>query len=579
MLNSRKYEDTLSNISLSSESKLFSELLPNNKLNLYRNNYNLKGGGQKQTIDCLNAFNNRNVELALYILNNNNCDCCIQDKNGNTVLHHLAMCSNQNCLNTLQLVLKQSSNKHKFIDVQNNEGQTALLLCVLNNNFQMAYILEKSGADKKIKDNYGNYVECDDPEEQLSQSEIEQSIILSDLLSEKQTPQPAVNNNTNIYIIEPHNNGNTNLSEISTSSLPITLPRSSKSDLSTLDLSTDDFINSLSERYNTSKSVPSRSITDIDSLTSVSDRIKPKNDFEILSSVDTEKMIEDIERKALQKRDKKMEETSEDSYLDRMASKLDERMKDKRTLSSLDSERILQMIESAQKKEEESKLDTSIDTDKLIQAIEGKSEGKSEDRILRGGTNIFKKNLNSNNMNGGSKKSSKKNKKNKLRDEYTESEDNITNNYLARLVRSKKDEFHEQVLHMIKDMLKDGKFYRGSEQIEDNERNALLIKRYLYRYLSEKNPELSGMDKILNIKNMTEDEMVKLVKNIPDLDDLEKQIQQHLTEKAKHKEHKSETETETETKSETETESETETKTDKKKKDKKEKDKKDKKKK
>jgi len=94
--------------------------------------------------------------------------------------------------------------------------------------------------------------------------------------------------------------------------------------------------------------------------------------------------------------------------------------------------------------------------------------------------------------------------------------------------RSKKDKFHESVLEIIKDLLKEGKFYRGTEQIEDSERNALLIKRYLYRYLSEKNPELSGIDKILNIKKMSETEMVKLVKNIPELDDLEKQIQEHL---------------------------------------------------
>ncbi len=387
MLNSRKYEDTLSNISLSSESKLFSELLPNNKLNLYRNNYNLKGGGQKHTIECLNAFNNRNVELALYILNNNNCDCCIQDKNGNTILHHLAMCSNQNCLNTLQQVLRQSSNKHKFIDKQNNEGQTAMLLCVLNNNFQMAYILEKSGANKKIKDNYGNYIECDESDEIL-QSEIEQSIILSELLSEKSSPVPV--NNTNIYIIEPHNNGNTNLSEISTSSLPITLSTlSKKSDLSTLDLSTDDFINSLSERYNTSKSIPSRSITDFDSLSSLSDR---KTHSGILTSEDTEKMIEDIERKALQRKGRDITQTSEDSYLDRMTSKLDRKMKDKEILSSLDSDKIIQMIDNDEKSEEKSEelMDSSIDTDKLIQAI----EGKSKDRILTGGSNIFKKKLN-----------------------------------------------------------------------------------------------------------------------------------------------------------------------------------------
>jgi hypothetical protein len=434
------------------------------------------------------------------------------------------MCSNKNCLNTLQYVLKQSNNKNKFINIQNNEGQTALLLSVLNNNFEMAYILEKSGANKKIKDNFGNYVESDEPEEKMSEldKDIEKSITdISDLLSVEKQSSPI--NNTNIFIIEPHDNGNVNnnYSDLKTTSLPITLStlttKSTTPELSSLDLSTEDFINSLSERYNTSKSIT----TDFDT----SEKPTIHKSTKIISDLSETSPLLDRNYGKLSDTSPLLSSTSSmDSYLDRASKELDQKIKPVETFSSIDTDDLIKGIE----KRRQDEFESSIDTDKLIEAIEGKE--KEETRQM-GGKDIFK----TVEMMGGShKKKSKKNKK-LLKDEYTDSEDNITNNYLARLVRSKKDEFHEQVLQMIKDLLKDGKFYRGSEQIDDNERNALLIKRFLYRYLSEKNPELSGMDKILNIKNMTESEMVKLVKNIPDLDDLEKQIQQHLTEKSKNK--------------------------------------------
>jgi len=46
---------------------------------------------------------------------------------------------------------------------------------------------------------------------------------------------------------------------------------------------------------------------------------------------------------------------------------------------------------------------------------------------------------------------------------------------------------------------------------------------------------MGGMDKILSIKTMNEDEIIKLIKKMPDLDELEENIKKHIEEKNKMK--------------------------------------------
>ena len=80
-------------------------------------------------------------------------------------------------------------------------------------------------------------------------------------------------------------------------------------------------------------------------------------------------------------------------------------------------------------------------------------------------------------------------------------------------------------------MLNKGLLMRKSKPIESSEKNAKLIKAFIYKQISEKNPQLNGMDKILMIKKMNEQDIISMIKNIPSLDDIEKNIQKHMEEK------------------------------------------------
>jgi hypothetical protein len=70
-----------------------------------------------------------------------------------------------------------------------------------------------------------------------------------------------------------------------------------------------------------------------------------------------------------------------------------------------------------------------------------------------------------------------------------------------------------------------------NKPIESSDRNARLIKSFLYKQISDKNPTLSGMDKILIIQKMSKSELLTHLKKLPDLDQLEKTIEEHIKNK------------------------------------------------
>jgi hypothetical protein len=113
--------------------------------------------------------------------------------------------------------------------------------------------------------------------------------------------------------------------------------------------------------------------------------------------------------------------------------------------------------------------------------------------------------------------------------------DNSDKNELKRMMMRQKETLHQEVLEMIMGMLNKGLLLQSNKPIKADERNARLIKAFIYRIVSEKNPEMGGMDKILSIKTMNEDEIIKLIKKMPDLDELEENIKKHIEEKNKMK--------------------------------------------
>ena len=72
-----------------------------------------------------------------------------------------------------------------------------------------------------------------------------------------------------------------------------------------------------------------------------------------------------------------------------------------------------------------------------------------------------------------------------------------------------------------------------SKKIESDEKNAKLVKAYIYKKVSEENPQMTGMDKILLIKGMNNDELVKFISKMPELEKIEKDIQKHIEKKHK----------------------------------------------
>lgn len=110
---------------------------------------------------------------------------------------------------------------------------------------------------------------------------------------------------------------------------------------------------------------------------------------------------------------------------------------------------------------------------------------------------------------------------------------------LSRMMSRQKENIHREVLEMIMDMLNRGVLLQSNKPIEASEKNAKLVKAYLYRQVCEQNPDLGGMDKILSIKSMNENDIINVVKKMPSLDELEESIRKHLEEKNKNKLEKS----------------------------------------
>ena len=111
----------------------------------------------------------------------------------------------------------------------------------------------------------------------------------------------------------------------------------------------------------------------------------------------------------------------------------------------------------------------------------------------------------------------------------------INNNKLTRLINSRKNELHNEVINILMGMLNKRDIFNNFKLIKATEKNAKLIKSFLYHVVSEKNPQLNGMDKILIIKKMNEKEIISMLNEMPDLDELEENIRKHIENKLKTK--------------------------------------------
>ena len=621
----------------------------------YNKKYIKQKGGNCSCSTMFKAISNDNLELILYILKENTCCFICKNTYGNTVLHELVpLYSKDDEIKEAfdQLLKNDCSN---FINIQNKQGQTPILLAVMNEENELAEKLENAGANGRIEDVNGNFVESkEESVESLEQTNglMSASEFSYDSETLKKSSQNIINV-LNIFLESP--------SEPDLSSLNLTddlddEKNSLKGNSDKVDnsLNTDEFMRVIKDKIdgsigNKDKSSSSSSTSDeyvkfpevessdntstinTDKFIALLDNGKPagivKYSDNLDNNLDTDEFITLLRRKYdntdnldstkstvakkpntnnnKQVESKPDDETSDmESSVNTQMIKLENETTSDDVVPQVDTSLPVKEISSGDlnklinetTSENETDMDISksklsskynvfqkklgsnnllnqknitssdIDTNTLLKAINkvqlkyNDSYNSDSQVMLGGGVGINKQKLmgfrklnpDSDNLGLSKKNSYKSSKKSNVSIDYnllynsdsehgtkskskSKSKSIDTNNELSRMMVSQKDKLHEEVLNMIMEMLNKGLLTQSNKPIEATERNAKLIKAHIYKQISEKNPQMGGMDKILAIKTMSENEFINMVKKMPNLDELEQSIQKHLEEKRKDK--------------------------------------------
>jgi len=595
----KKMNENQQNNHLSNLSSTSSEFITNKKNNIKQK------GGKCNCEDIIKAILIENLELILYILKKDNCCYCCQDSNGNTVIHLLIQLCNTN-IDIKNELINLFSNKDclNFINIQNNNGQTPILLAVMNDQNDLAEIMENAGADVSIEDNNGNFVGIkEDIENNNNNNQIESdinnlpiqniynvfNIILKkdkerndDLtsLNINNLSEPKSNNlmeeNTDNFMklikskIENSllTNNNNSESSLTSSSEYLELPEidSEKSETINTDKfitlldnnnnplyynysdieDTDQFISILKDKYSSqtkddkkpekfkeikinNKNINNSITSDIESsintqmikleneTTSDENKMSAENLVNNIKSLNSKKINNNtIFNKTINTNKKKNNQITSD---------IDTNKKNDQITSDIDTNVLLNAIKKIQ-----SKYDNNLSNDNIMKGGVNMKNNKQKVmgyRNLNGDSDLFFLNNNSDNIdynilyNSESELGKKKNK----------SKSNT--NELKRMMISQKEKLHEEVLEMIMGMLNKGLLIQSNKPIEASEKNAKLCKAYIYRKISETNPQMGGIDKIMTFKAMDQKKIINMIKEMPDLDELEKSIKKHLENKQK----------------------------------------------
>ena len=596
-----------------------------------------QNGGRRYKCCCNDLFKslkNKNFELILYILRENNCCFKCQDSNGNNGLHLLIPYyrTNKEIANMVDEILL-NADCEDFINIQNNKGRTPMFVAVENNLDELAEKMEDAGADPEIKDLQGNFVgeksskgklnEMDDNDE--PESNIKKNIMniysfvvpkstANDLTSlnlddiknittqDKSLDTDNFMQDIKLKINRALGTDDTSTTDNETIPKPNLIQTSDtlNSDkflallgrdnepmvvsYSDTDDNTDQFIATLTNKYNaineTDKSIKKPKITnprnveydtlgslfessDIDKIslkhkqplsteTSLDEIISDNKIKKLVNETTTDDLIKSDIKKKTSNNFKKLEsETSSNSLHTDLEKYIDETT----SVESIGTKAKSKYNVFLKKENSygDKNLDTTeIDTNTLLGVIK-----KIQDNNITESENLLDM------IGGGSKKNEqhiighrklilnnlKKTQGNKSlnSDDYNElynsdsefgtksKKSKKLNNELSRMMISQKEKIHKEVLEMIMGMLNKGLITQSNKPLEPSERNAKLIKAYIYRQISEKNPQMGGMDKIMMFKAMSENDIINAVKKMPELDELEKTIQKHLEDKKTNK--------------------------------------------
>jgi len=488
----------------------------------------------KRVFSCIT----RNPELALYIMSENKCCCCCTDDDGNTVLHNLVSCcteqnNSENCIKCLSTMLNRP-NVSDFINTPGRNNVTPILLSVMLKNELVASMLDAAGADKTLGDIDGNYIQT---ETESCSSSGSSSGSDSSSCSHSDV---SVTNVVNIVIPKTES-----------ISKKLAEHKVEHDMLSTLDMK-DDFLN-----------------TDQLSDTSSSE----SSDDDQYDVVETSDFLETLKNKVSASLNGQRAPQRNNRQANNMVFKVldgkvpfDQHINTDELLTFLNNKYAKQPMKKNSNRDVFSATSNAdMTSDAFIAQIKSKILNASRN-MTGGGNNIDTEELMNgiNNQDGGKKTSNKimgrRNTRlhsdvsenvptstNKLKDitsktlsnyesALSDKKNTAHSNELSRLITSRKDEIHQEVINNILSLLNKGLIVKNSKPVESNEQNARWIKAFLYRNVSEKNPQLNGMDKIILIKKMTESELIASINKMPSMEEMGEIIRKKTEENLKNKE-------------------------------------------
>lgn len=121
--------------------------------------FSLNNDKYKDSILALEEASERNYAAVKDMILKDMIDPTVVDKNKNTILHYIARDYTANNIDEEIVKKLLSRNDRKsFINLQNIDGDTPAIVALKNGNQELVNMLEKAGADLKIKNNEDYYI-------------------------------------------------------------------------------------------------------------------------------------------------------------------------------------------------------------------------------------------------------------------------------------------------------------------------------------------------------------------------------------------------------------------------------------
>jgi hypothetical protein len=445
-------------------------------------------GGSCDCSEVIDAFKKNDFKNALYLIKNNKCCFKCKDDSGNTILHLAILnCNNDSiiCNEIIDHILDNDCTE--FIDSQNDKGETPILLSVKNGILDVSEKLDNKGANLLIKDNEGNAVRTDNI---INETE---SLNITNTMDSNQIKKDTVETeNSTLHLTDRSKQIGANNKVL-------------QNDLNKESI---DLVDMFKKNLSAESSINNSNLSEIENTDHLIHKIREKYSSSVKTDITSS--INNINENSITVKQLINEPTSELN-----GSNIHN------TDTSIGTNELLNKINSIDNSEY-SVGSVNLSGGYNSHTIVGKRKLLIDSEIIYsdGGSNSLGGNISYDDL-------------------YNTDNEGITTNrdksQLSRMMISQKETIHQQVLDMIMAMLNKGLLVQNNKPLEANEKNAKLVKAYVYRHISEENPSMGGMDKITIFQAMKESDIIKLVKKMPDIDELEKSIQKHLMEKKQNK--------------------------------------------